>query len=140
QLPDYMVPSHWVLLAELPLSPNGKLERKALPRPDVSQAQATYVAPHSPLQQQVAAIWQDVLQVERVGLGDNFFELGGHSLLLVTIVSRIQLELGMKLTPQMLFQHPVLGAFVDHLQQSGEQLDDAKLDRLEALFDDMEEV
>ncbi|WP_367616520.1 amino acid adenylation domain-containing protein [Pseudomonas farsensis] len=139
-LPDYMVPSHWVLLDALPLSPNGKLERKALPRPDVSQAQASYVAPQSQLQQQVANIWQDVLQAERVGLGDNFFELGGHSLLLVTIVSRIQLELGMKLTPQMLFQHPVLGDFVDHLQQSGEQLDDAKLDRLEALFDDMEEV
>jgi len=139
-LPDYMVPSQWVFLDSLPLSPNGKLERKALPRPDVSQARQAYVAPHSELQKQVAERWCNALELERVGLTDNFFELGGHSLLVVNVVSRIQLELGMKLTPQMLFQYPTLGAFVEQLEQSGEQLSNAKLSKLEALFDEMEEL
>ncbi|WP_241095926.1 AMP-binding enzyme, partial [Pseudomonas viridiflava] len=78
-LPDYMVPSHLVLLEQMPLTPNGKLDRKALPAPDVSLAQQDYVAPQSEMEQQLAAIWADVLKVERVGITDNFFELGGHS-------------------------------------------------------------
>ncbi|WP_017129779.1 amino acid adenylation domain-containing protein, partial [Pseudomonas agarici] len=76
-LPDYMVPTHVLFLEGLPLSPNGKLDRKALPLPDASQAQQAFVAPVTALEQQIAAIWQAVLKVERVGLNDNFFELGG---------------------------------------------------------------
>ncbi len=137
-LPDYMVPAHWLFLDQLPLSPNGKLERKALPKPDVSQLQKTYVAPNSLLQQQIAAIWQDVLKVEPIGLEDHFFELGGHSLLVVSVVSRLQLELGMQLTPQLIFQHPTLGAFAAQLEQQAGPVSAQKLDKLEALLDDME--
>ncbi|WP_207268038.1 MULTISPECIES: amino acid adenylation domain-containing protein, partial [unclassified Pseudomonas] len=139
-VPDYMVPLHWVLLAKMPVSPNGKLERKALPKFDASQAQQAFVAPSTELQQQVAAIWQDVLQLERIGLNDNFFELGGHSLLAVTVVSRLQLELGLKLTPQLIFQHPALGDFVSQLDAADEQVDMLKLSKLESLLDEMEEA
>ncbi|MHC8319522.1 non-ribosomal peptide synthetase [Pseudomonas sp. GB2N2] len=139
-LPEYMVPAHVLFIAQLPLTPNGKLDRKALPAVDASQLQAGYVAPVSELQQQVAAIWQQVLDLERVGLHDHFFELGGHSLLAVNVVSRLQLELGLKLTPQLIFQHPVLMDFVSQLAIDGEQVDTAKLSKLDALLDEMEEA
>ncbi|MFJ2485575.1 non-ribosomal peptide synthase/polyketide synthase [Pseudomonas sp. NPDC087639] len=139
-LPDYMIPAHLLFLEQLPLTPNGKLDRKALPAVDASQMQAAYVAPHSELEQQVAAIWQQVLDVQRIGLNDHFFELGGHSLLAVNVVSRIALELGLTLTPQLLFQHPVLSDFVAHLDTGGGAINEQKLSKLEALLDDMEEV
>ncbi len=139
-LPDYMIPAHLLFLEQLPLTPNGKLDRKALPAVDASQMQAAYVAPQSELEQQVAAIWQQVLEVERIGLNDHFFELGGHSLLAVNVVSRIALELGLTLTPQLLFQHPVLSDFVARLDTGGGAINEQKLSKLEALLDDMEEV
>ncbi|MFC0712230.1 thioesterase domain-containing protein, partial [Azorhizophilus paspali] len=89
-LPDYMVPAHLVFLERLPLTPNGKLDRKALPRPDASLLQRTYVAPASELEQRIAAIWAEVLKVERVGLTDNFFELGGDSIIAVQLVSKLK--------------------------------------------------
>ncbi|MGU1672807.1 thioesterase domain-containing protein, partial [Pseudomonas aeruginosa] len=82
QLPDYMVPAHLMLLERMPLTVNGKLDRQALPQPDASLSQQAYRAPGSELEQRIAAIWSEILGVERVGLDDNFFELGGHSLLL----------------------------------------------------------
>ncbi|NMZ08064.1 non-ribosomal peptide synthase/polyketide synthase [Pseudomonas proteolytica] len=139
-LPAYMVPAHLLFLDQIPLTPNGKLDRKALPTAEAVQSQRAFVAPQTPLQQQMADIWQQVLELERVGLDDNFFELGGHSLLVVRVVSRAQLELGMQLTPQQLFQFPTLGAFVSELQSSGGQFDTEKLSKLEALLDDMEQL
>jgi non-ribosomal peptide synthetase component F len=139
-LPEYMVPAHLLFIARLPLTPNGKLDRKALPAVGASQSQASYVAPRSDLEQQVAAIWQHVLDLDRVGLDDHFFELGGHSLLAVNVVSRLQLELGLKLTPQLLFQYPVLTDFVSRLAAAGEQVDTLKLSKLDALLDEMEEA
>ncbi|WP_276574997.1 non-ribosomal peptide synthetase [Pseudomonas tohonis] len=139
-LPDFMVPGQVVFLDRLPLTTNGKLDRKALPAPDARPLQVAYVAPGSELELQVAAIWQDVLKLDQVGLGDDFFELGGHSLLAVNVVSRLQLELGMSLTPQLIFQHPVLGDFVAQLQQTGAPTSTSTLSRLEALLDEMEEV
>ena len=105
-----------------------------------SHLQASFVAPVSELEQQVAAIWQQVLTVERVGRSDHFFELGGHSLLAVNVVSRLQLELGLKLTPQLIFQYPVLTDFVSRLAAAGEQVDTLKLSKLDALLDEMEEA
>ncbi len=139
-LPDYMIPAHLLFLEQLPLTPNGKLERKALPAVETGLLQAGYVAPASALEQQVAAIWAQVLTVERVGLNDHFFELGGHSLLAVNAVSRMALELGLTLTPQLIFQHPVLGEFVAQLDTGDGPIDEQKLNKLEALLDEMEEV
>ncbi|OIN52091.1 non-ribosomal peptide synthase/polyketide synthase [Pseudomonas costantinii] len=112
-LPDYMVPGHMVLLARFPLTPNGKLDRKQLPAPDASQWQKTYVAPQTPEQQAVAAIWAEVLNVPQVGLSDNFFELGGHSLLATQVVSRIRQRLQLQVPLRLLFAHNTLQAFVE---------------------------
>nr|WP_328821891.1 non-ribosomal peptide synthase/polyketide synthase [Pseudomonas carbonaria] len=103
-LPDYMVPAHLLFLDRLPLTPNGKLDRKALPQPDASQMQQAYVAPRTELEQRIAAIWQDVLKLERVGLADNFFELGGDSIISLQVVSRAR-QAGIQFTPKDLFQH-----------------------------------
>ncbi|TFY88820.1 amino acid adenylation domain-containing protein [Pseudomonas kairouanensis] len=110
-LPGYMVPAQWVMLAALPLTANGKLDRKALPQPDVSQLQQDYVAPVSALEQQMAAIWADVLKVPQVGLTDNFFELGGHSLLVVQVVVRVREQLSIEVSLRELFEHSTLAAF-----------------------------
>jgi amino acid adenylation domain-containing protein len=90
-LPEYMLPSAFVLLEQLPLTPNGKIDRKALPtpngsRPDVS---ASYVAPRTPLEEQIAAIWTTVLGIEGIGVYDSFLELGGHSLLATQVIVRV---------------------------------------------------
>ncbi len=140
QLPDYMVPKHFVRLSHMPLSPSGKLDRKALPEPGDQLSHGEYVAPHSDLEQQLAAIWADVLDVERVGLNDNFFELGGHSLLVINVMSRIQLELGVKISVHELFQHAQLKQLADHLQGQGSGVSSEKLSFLDSLLDEMEEV
>ncbi|MCS4251614.1 non-ribosomal peptide synthase/polyketide synthase [Pseudomonas sp. BIGb0164] len=104
RLPDYMVPTHLMFLAQMPLTPNGKLDRKGLPLPDVSQMQQVYVAPQSELEQKIAAIWSDVLRLPQVGLHDNFFELGGDSIISIQVVSRAR-QAGVRFTPKDLFQH-----------------------------------
>ncbi|MCM2461141.1 non-ribosomal peptide synthase/polyketide synthase [Pseudomonas sp. CG7] len=108
-LPAHMVPAYLLLLDRLPLTPNGKLDRKNLPKPDVSQLQQSYVAPRSALEQQLVSIWQDVLKLERVGLGENFFELGGDSIVSIQVVSRARL-VGIHFTPKDLFQHQTIEA------------------------------
>ncbi|WP_434681041.1 amino acid adenylation domain-containing protein [Pseudomonas sp. R1-18] len=116
-LPDYMVPAHLILLDELPLTGNGKLDRKALPAPDASQSQARYVAPQTELQRQLASIWAEVLKVEQVGLGDNFFELGGHSLLAVQMLARVREQLQHEVSLKDLFERPSLAAFSETVEQ-----------------------
>lgn len=108
-LPDYMVPSHLILLDTLPLTPSGKLDRKALPIPDLSQLQAAYRAPVSEAQIQLADIWTEVLQVPRAGLDDHFFELGGHSLLAAQVIARLKTRLGVSLPLRLVFEKPLLG-------------------------------
>ncbi|MDY7534454.1 non-ribosomal peptide synthase/polyketide synthase [Pseudomonas sp. Bout1] len=103
-LPDHMIPAHLLLLAQLPLTANGKLNRSALPSPDASQAQQAYQAPQSDLEQRLAEIWQNVLKLPQVGLNDNFFELGGDSIISIQVVSRAR-QAGIRLTPKDLFQH-----------------------------------
>ncbi|MEE1866831.1 amino acid adenylation domain-containing protein [Pseudomonas auratipiscis] len=139
-LPDYMVPAHVLLLERLPLTTNGKLDRKALPQPDSQAQQQVYTAPREGLEQQIAELWQQVLQVERVGREDDFFELGGHSLLVINLVSQLQLSLGLKVTPQEVFHHPVLGNFAASLDPQAGLAGKEKLNALEALLDEMEEV
>ncbi|WP_426111693.1 amino acid adenylation domain-containing protein [Pseudomonas sp. DSP3-2-2] len=114
-LPDYMVPTHWLFLERLPLTPNGKLDRKALPMPDASEAAQGYVAPRTALEQHIASVWQDVLQLERVGLNDNFFELGGHSLLATQVVARLKQQLALPVGLRDLFAEPQLQEFAARL-------------------------
>ncbi|MBV6286777.1 amino acid adenylation domain-containing protein, partial [Pseudomonas sp. MAFF 301350] len=103
-LPEHMVPAHLLFLEHLPLTTNGKLDRKALPQPDASVLQHAYVAPQSEMEQHLAQIWQDVLKLQQVGLTDNFFELGGDSIISIQVVSRAR-QAGIRISPKDLFQH-----------------------------------
>lgn len=137
-LPDYMVPTHWRLLDALPLTGNGKLDRKALPPPDVEDWQRPYSAPVGELEQQLAAIWASVLNVERVGRHDNFFELGGHSLLAAQASARVELELGIELALRALFEAADLQAYAAVAQAQTPADNDGRLSALESLLDEME--
>ena len=105
QLPEYMLPSVLVMLEQLPLTPNGKVDRRALPAPEeaASERGPAYAAPRTEIERALAAIWQDVLRVERVGIYDNFFAYGGDSILSIQIVARAR-QVGLQLTPKQLFQ------------------------------------
>ncbi len=117
RLPEYMVPSQIAVLPALPLTPNAKIDRKALPAPETVQSlpAADYVAPASELEQQIAHIWSDLLHVERVGLEDNFFDLGGHSLLAVQAHRRIRDEAKRELSLTDLFRFPTIKSLVGFL-------------------------
>ncbi|SEC97784.1 non-ribosomal peptide synthetase [Pseudomonas marginalis] len=104
QLPDYMVPAHLIVLDSMPLTANGKLDRRALPQPDPEANRQQYVAPRNELESTLAAIWCAVLNVQQVGLDDNFFELGGDSILSIQVVSRAR-QAGIHFSPRDLFQH-----------------------------------
>ena len=136
-LPDYMVPSHFTWLETMPLTPNGKLDRKALPAPDASLAQRAYVAPVSEQEQQIAAIWAEVLKVGRVGLADDFFELGGHSLLAAQLVSRIHSGLGIDVPLRLIFEKPQLNDFIQAIADSGLSLTEDGLSDIEKLMNEM---
>jgi amino acid adenylation domain-containing protein len=117
-LPDYMVPAHFVGMARLPLTANGKLDRKALPKPALSQSQASYVAPSTPTEAALCQMWQDVLGNERIGVHDDFFQLGGHSLLLMRVLSAVRAHFGVDVSAKTLFSQPTieaLGAYIDGL-------------------------
>ncbi|RSZ55173.1 amino acid adenylation domain-containing protein, partial [Massilia atriviolacea] len=115
-LADYMLPAAFVHIERMPLNANGKLDRRALPAPDMGDmVTRQYEAPQGPLEQAVALIWQDLLQVQRVGRNDHFFDMGGHSLLAVRVVSRIRQEIGIEVALRELFAFPVLDAFAAQL-------------------------
>ncbi|MFF0519186.1 non-ribosomal peptide synthase/polyketide synthase [Actinomadura nitritigenes] len=117
RLPEFMVPSVFTELAALPLSPNGKLDRSALPEPEASRpAGREFVAASSPVQQLLAEMWAAVLGVERVGADDNFFELGGHSLLATQVVSRVREVFGAEVPVAALFDRPTVAGLADALE------------------------
>ncbi|WP_186080832.1 non-ribosomal peptide synthetase [Burkholderia gladioli] len=120
RLPEYMVPAAFVVLDALPLTPNGKVDRRALPEPDDEAfAQAEYEAPQGETEQTIAALWAELLGVERVGRHDNFFALGGHSLLAVQLIERLR-QIGLTLAIRDLFEQPALAALSATLGQSRE--------------------
>jgi amino acid adenylation domain-containing protein len=110
RLPDYMVPSAFVALDALPLTPSGKLDRKALPAPagGAGIAQAAYVAPRTPGEEVLAAIWAQLLELDKVGVDDNFFALGGHSLLAMRVAARLRDAFGIELPLRTVFEAPTI--------------------------------
>ncbi|MFY0568156.1 non-ribosomal peptide synthase/polyketide synthase [Archangium lansingense] len=117
RMPEYMVPSAFMVLEKLPLTPNGKVDRKALPAPEAPVSQAAYVAPRTPTEEQLAAIWAEVLSVPRVGAEDDFFELGGHSLLATQVVSRLRSAFQVELPVRALFEASTLSALATKLDE-----------------------
>jgi acyl carrier protein len=121
-LPDYMVPSAIMVLESLPLSPNGKIDRKALPEPQ-ARASQVYVAPRNEVEERLAGIWAEVLRQDRVGIQDNFFELGGDSLSAMQVTARISTALGVELPVHHLFEAPTVGELAEVIQQKTTTLD-----------------
>ncbi|WP_346830056.1 non-ribosomal peptide synthase/polyketide synthase [Pseudomonas abietaniphila] len=119
RLPDYMVPAHLVTLEKFPLSANGKLDRKALPEPQLQQR--AFEAPLVGVESELAELWQDLLGVEQVGRQDNFFELGGHSLLGIQLVAQIRRDLKLELPLRALFETPVLADLAHYLNTRAER-------------------
>jgi acyl carrier protein len=120
-LPEYMVPAHFVMLDAFPLTPSGKVDRKALPIPDESRTllETAFVAPRTPTEGQLAKIWQEVLKLDKVGTQDNFFELGGHSLLATQVLSRVRRALDVDVPLRAFFENPTvagLAEVVAHLE------------------------
>ena len=120
KLPDYMVPGVFVFLEALPLTPNQKVDRRALPAPDTArpELESVFVAPESGVEKTLAEIWRAVLGVERVGIHDNFFDLGGHSLLLAKVHSQLQAALGRELAMIELFRYSTISALAKYLSNA----------------------
>jgi hypothetical protein len=116
-LPDYMTPSAIVVLEALPLTANGKVDRKALPAPEGRPEGLEYVAPRTPVEATLAGIWAEVLGLERVGVHDNFFELGGHSLLAARVAAQVREALGLELPIKLLFEAPSIAELGEHVEQ-----------------------
>jgi amino acid adenylation domain-containing protein/FkbM family methyltransferase len=138
QVPDYMVPSAFVMLEALPLTANGKLDRRVLSAVEGHSAdhyregrQTAFAPPRTPVEEKVAEIWRELLRVERIGLHDNFFELGGHSLLATQAISRVRKAFQVELPVRSLFEAPTLAALAERIMQTElEQADSEMLARM----------
>jgi acyl carrier protein len=118
RLPDYMVPAAFVILDELPLAPNGKIDRAALPAPDFEHAPSSriHVEPRTATEEVLVRLWREVLGVSRIGVYDNFFShVGGHSLLGTQLVSRIRSVFGIELPLFRLFEAPTVAQLAEHV-------------------------
>jgi len=124
RLPAYMVPAAFVQLEQMPLTANGKIDRRALPRPEIDSPNGSYASPRSAVEEILCDIWSEVLRVEKVGITDNFFELGGHSLFAMQLVSRVRNVLGVEISLRSLFTNSTVAGLateVERLKRSGER-------------------
>ena len=125
ELPDYMIPRFFIPLETMPVTPNGKIDRKQLPEPqDILTTELEYEPPSNETEKKLTAIWQEVLEVEKVGIHDSFFELGGHSLLVIAIISKIYLEFHVELQLNDVFNNPTikeLARLIQQLQETSPQ-------------------
>ncbi|MEG3939643.1 amino acid adenylation domain-containing protein [Microcoleus sp. S36b_A3] len=143
KLPEYMVPWAFVMLKSLPLTPNGKIDRRSLPEPDEMRPELTenFVAPRTNIEEVLAAIWAEVLKLEKVGIYDNFFELGGHSLLATQVISRVRQAFQVELPLHRLFESATVADFaVAIAQKQAEQTDSEMLAQVLADLDQLSEA
>ncbi|NET43358.1 non-ribosomal peptide synthetase [Okeania sp. SIO2B3] len=139
RLPEYMLPSGYVVLSEMPLTANGKVDRKALAAVDVSSSSVSteFVAPETKTQKGLAQIWGQVLGIEKVGIHDNFFDLGGHSLMATKVLARIPQVFGVELPLRILFELPVvakLAEYIETIQWAEQDLQNSEIDSEEVVF------
>jgi surfactin family lipopeptide synthetase A len=123
ELPEHMLPSHFVMLDKLPLTANGKVDRRALPVPEQTPAelQSTYIAPRTPLEKSLAEIFAGILGLEKIGVDDNFFELGGHSLLATQVVSQVRTGLSVEIPVRTVFEAPTVAELARNIETIGRQ-------------------
>jgi acyl carrier protein len=142
KLPDYMVPSAFVMLDSLPLTANGKLNRGALPAPDQTRSEldGEYVAPRTPLEETLADLMSQVLGVERVGIHDNFFKLGGYSLLATQYISKIRQTLLVEVPLRTIFESPTIAKLAEAVSQSMDQIGQEEGQLLAELLSDLQQV
>jgi amino acid adenylation domain-containing protein len=140
KLPDTMVPSAFVPLDTMPLTPNGKVDRRALPAPEDQrlELEASYIAPRTEVERTITNIWQDVLHIEKAGIHDNFFELGGHSLLATQFISRLREAFQVELPLRSLFETPTVAELaITIAQRKAEQVDSETLAQMLAELDQL---
>ena len=140
KLPDYMIPSAFMLLDKMPLTPNGKIDRQALPPPDTVRPEldTAYAPPRTPLERQLAELWETVLGLERVGIYDNFFDLGGHSIAASRVVSHLMQALQLETPLQALLRSPTIAEMAEVITRSQtKQLSEAELNRILAELDSL---
>ncbi|MEH2060573.1 MAG: amino acid adenylation domain-containing protein [Nostoc sp.] len=125
RLPDYMLPSAFVMLKALPLTPNGKVNRNSLPAPEQVQQELEqpFVAPRNPIEQVLADIWAECLDVERVGIHDNFFDLGGHSLLATQVIYKMREAFQINLPLRSLFDAPTVAGMAERIEKTKDKID-----------------
>ena len=132
-LPEYMLPSAFVEMDALPLSPNGKVDRKLLPAPDGArpELEQAFVAPRNEVEQTLANIWAEVLRLDQIGINDNFFDLGGHSLLATQVISRVEVAFNVELPLRAIFENPtVAGLAMTLVQAQADMAGEAELLRV----------
>ena len=137
-LPEYMVPATFVFLSQLPLTPNGKLDRNALPKPDRSQSEDVFAPPTTPVEEELANLWIDLLHLERVSIHDNFFELGGDSLLTIQVVSRIRSSFGLEVPIAEIFYKPTIKQLAEKIEELF--LASSDTDKLAELLGQLEDI
>lgn len=136
-LPEYMVPSNFVFVNEFPLTPNGKVDRKALPNPEFDALQRDHVAPRTDLEVELADIWKDLLVLDNVGVTDNFFQVGGHSLLSMKLKARVANQYNVQLDLMSLFEQPTI-AFLAQYIESASKVDQDDIDEMDELLSEFE--
>jgi hypothetical protein len=115
-LPEYMIPNIFVTLETMPLTPNGKVDRRALPDPELTAAENNdFMAPRNETEMTVAHLWQELLSVPNIGLHDNFFRLGGHSLLVTQLIARLRSSFPVHLPLNIVFEKPTVYALAEHI-------------------------
>jgi amino acid adenylation domain-containing protein len=140
KLPAYMLPSAFVTIKELPLTPNGKVDRRALPSPEQigAEADTDFVAPRTPMEEKVAEIWREILELTQIGVESNFFDLGGHSLLATRVMSQIRERCGVELPLRALFEAPTVASLAARLEAA--QPEETELGRVFRILMNVENI
>ena len=140
KIPSYMIPSVFMPLTQIPLTPNGKVNRRELPVPDLWEdgTSINFVAPRTPLEETLAGIWRETLSVAQVGVESNFFDLGGHSLLATRVVSQIREKFGIELPLRVLFESPTISGLAQHIEAA--QSNDSQLGRILSMLENVESI
>jgi len=140
RLPEYMVPAAFIELERMPLNSNGKIDKKALPAADLARPERTedFVIPETPLEEEVASVWKEVLGLERVGVNENFFEIGGHSLLATRVIMLLRSRLGLSISLRLLFEYPTIAGMATALMDT--LLDETEEPALREMISEVENL